>query len=86
MTLVRRKSDGLYIASLYGWDGPDGRPTAFDLSRRPKTTTKVKIHGRRKPKNPSCWRFDISTTKGFDNHDAITPRRRGHYTHRGVKK
>ena len=26
MILVRRKSDGLYIATLEGWDGPDGRP------------------------------------------------------------
>ena len=26
MILIRRKSDGLYIATIGGWDGPDGRP------------------------------------------------------------
>ena len=26
MTLIRRKRDDLYIATIVGWDGPDGRP------------------------------------------------------------
>ena len=38
MILIRRKSDGLYIAKVKIWDGPDGRPGYRHITHTSKPT------------------------------------------------